>query len=91
MNVQRMPLVARSLPDGLRHPGKEEPFYLPVGDEVAIFEECHRRGTGRHAQGADRLRQDPLRRAHGVAAPAAARDRGLPRRPLGQRPRRDAT
>ena len=46
MSVQRVPAVARSLPDGLRHPGGEEPFYLPVGNEVAVFEECHRRGLG---------------------------------------------
>ncbi|MEO8635543.1 MAG: CbbQ/NirQ/NorQ/GpvN family protein [Gemmatimonadales bacterium] len=41
-----MPVAARSLPDGLRHPGGDEPFYLATGDEVAIFEECHRRGLG---------------------------------------------
>ncbi len=39
-------MLARSFPDGLRHPAAEEPFYLPVGDEVAVFEECHRRGLG---------------------------------------------
>jgi nitric oxide reductase NorQ protein len=39
-----MPAPARSLPDGLRHPGGAEPFYLPIDDEVAVFEECHRRG-----------------------------------------------
>jgi len=46
VSVQRVPTIARSLPDGLRHPGEEEPFYLPVADEVAVFEECHRRGLG---------------------------------------------
>lgn len=30
--------------DGVRHPAEEEPFYLPVGDEIAVFEQCHRRG-----------------------------------------------
>jgi nitric oxide reductase NorQ protein len=44
MNAQRLPTLARSLPDGLRDPGGEEPFYLAVADEVAVFEECHRRG-----------------------------------------------
>lgn len=44
MNAQRTATLARSLPDGLRRPGGEEPFYLPVGDEVTVFEECHRRG-----------------------------------------------
>jgi nitric oxide reductase NorQ protein len=29
--------------DGVRPPPAEEPFYLPVGDEVAIFEACHAR------------------------------------------------
>jgi nitric oxide reductase NorQ protein len=29
--------------DGLRPPPAEEPFYLPVGDEMAIFEACHAR------------------------------------------------
>lgn len=36
--------LPRSLPDGLREPGGDEPFYLPMGDEVAVFGECHRRG-----------------------------------------------
>src|SRR5215208_2267400 len=51
-----MPLVQRalqSLPspaplgadDGLRHPGLEAPFYLPVGDEIALFEAAHGDGT----------------------------------------------
>ena len=31
---------------GLRHPGAEAPFYLPVGDEVAVFEAAHHDGTG---------------------------------------------
>ena len=30
--------------DGLRYPGPEAPFYLPTGDEIAIFERCHARG-----------------------------------------------
>ena len=38
------------------------------------------------AQRADRLRQDPVRRAHGLASAAAARHRRLPRRSVGQRP-----
>jgi nitric oxide reductase NorQ protein len=45
MTIQRM-FPARSLPDGLLQPGEVEPFYLPVADEVRIFEECHRRGLG---------------------------------------------
>ncbi len=30
--------------DGLRWPPAREPFYIPVGLEVALFEACHRRG-----------------------------------------------
>lgn len=30
--------------DGLRYPAAEAPFYLPAGDEVAVFESCHARG-----------------------------------------------
>ncbi len=43
--------------------------------------------AGAH-QGADRLRQDPLRRAHGRPPGASARDRELPRRPQRRRPGR---
>ena len=46
MSAQRTATLARGLPDGLRHPGGQEPFYLPVGDEILVFEECHRRGLG---------------------------------------------
>ncbi|MEZ4411377.1 MAG: AAA family ATPase [Gemmatimonadales bacterium] len=44
MSAQGLSASARTLPDGLRHPGGAEPYYLPVGDEVTIFGECHRRG-----------------------------------------------
>jgi nitric oxide reductase NorQ protein len=44
MTAQRTAALARTLPDGLRYPGGEEPFYLAVGDEVSVFEECHHRG-----------------------------------------------
>ena len=40
--------------------------------------------TAVDAEGADRLRQDALRRAHGVASGQAARDGGVPRRPVGR-------
>lgn len=29
---------------GLRYPGADAPFYLPTGDEIAVFETCHARG-----------------------------------------------
>ncbi len=29
---------------GLRYPSHEAPFYLPIGKEIAIFEQCHARG-----------------------------------------------
>jgi nitric oxide reductase NorQ protein len=44
MTAQRIAPLARHLSDGRRHPDGEEPFYLPLGDEVTVFEECHRRG-----------------------------------------------
>jgi nitric oxide reductase NorQ protein len=36
------PLAAE---EGLRYPGLNAPFYLPVGDEVALFEAAHSDGT----------------------------------------------
>lgn len=33
---------AGGIRDGVRYPG-DEPYYLPIGDELSIFEECHRR------------------------------------------------
>ena len=33
------------LEGGLRYPGAEAPFYVPVGDEVALFEAAHLDGT----------------------------------------------
>ena len=44
MSAHRLAAVSRSLQDGAREPGGAEPFYLPAGDEVAVFEECHQRG-----------------------------------------------
>ncbi|MEO5814068.1 MAG: CbbQ/NirQ/NorQ/GpvN family protein [Gemmatimonadaceae bacterium] len=41
-----MASVSRSLSDGLRQPGGTEPFYIPIEDEIAVFEECHQRGLG---------------------------------------------
>ena len=41
-----MAFPARSHDDGLRQPDGKEPFYLPVGDESRIFEQCHERGLG---------------------------------------------
>lgn len=35
---------ARSLPDGMRPPGGEMPYYVAAGNEAAVFESCHRRG-----------------------------------------------
>ena len=47
-----------------------EPFYQPVGDEIAVFEAAF---TER--EGTDRVRQDPICRAHGMASGQATRDR----------------
>ena len=46
MSARQAASLSRSVPDGLRHPGGKEPFYLPIGDEIAVFEECHTRGLG---------------------------------------------
>ena len=54
------------------------PFYRPVGDECAVFEAAHAQPAAAAAEGADRLRQDAVRRAHGGAARAAALHRRLP-------------
>jgi nitric oxide reductase NorQ protein len=43
LNAQRIATLSRTLSDGLRHPEVGEPFYLQVGNEVTVFEECHRR------------------------------------------------
>lgn len=45
--VAGMPLTHSRMQDrhdGLRYPAAEGPFYLPTGDEVAVFERCHARG-----------------------------------------------
>lgn len=44
MSATRTAHLHGALPEGVRHPGGEEPFYLAVGDEVGIFLESHRRG-----------------------------------------------
>jgi nitric oxide reductase NorQ protein len=36
--------LARSLHDGVRWPGKEMPYYLPIRNEVDVFAMCHERG-----------------------------------------------
>jgi nitric oxide reductase NorQ protein len=46
MSVQRMTLPALGHLDEFRQPDGKEPFYLPVGDELRIFEQCHQRGLG---------------------------------------------
>ncbi len=51
MHPQRLATLSRTLPDGLRHPDGGEPFYLPVGNEIAVFGECHRRGLAVHLKG----------------------------------------
>ncbi len=28
---------------GVRHPGKEAPYYLPLGEEIGVFTQCHQR------------------------------------------------
>ena len=33
----------RTAAGGVRYPGPEAPYYLPAGDEIAVFETCHAR------------------------------------------------
>ncbi len=44
MSAQRGAALPRAVVDEFPLPDKAEPFYLPVGDEVAVFEQCHRQG-----------------------------------------------
>jgi hypothetical protein len=55
----------------------KEPFYRSVGGEVGLFEAAYRSRMPVMLKGPDRLRQDPLRRAHGLAARPAADHRRL--------------
>ena len=65
-----------------------EPYYVPIGDEVELFEAAFESQDPGAAQGPDRLRQDALRRVHGVEARAAADHRqGHRRRRQGRRRR----
>lgn len=43
MTAREVAVRALRAPEGLRPPPPAEPFYVPTGDEVRIFEECHRR------------------------------------------------
>ena len=36
--------VPQSLRDGVRWPGAQAPYYVPIRDEVDVFTACHRRG-----------------------------------------------
>ena len=55
-----------------------EPYYQPVDAEVAIFEAAASKCLPVLLKGPDRLRQDALRRIHGLEAQASAGDGGLP-------------
>ena len=53
-----------------------EPYYEPVGVEIAIFEAAWRNALPVLFKGPDRLWQDALHGAHGVALETSA-DHGL--------------
>ena len=72
-------------------PRGRSPYYRPIGDEVRDLRGGRAPPAAGAAQGPDRLRQDALRAAHGVAARPPARHRRLSRRPLGQRSARAAS
>ena len=43
-HLSRTPLAeAAARQDGVRHPGAE-PYYVSIGDEIAVFDACHARG-----------------------------------------------
>ena len=54
---------------GLRYPGAEAPYYLPVADEVAVFETCHARRLAIMLKGPpDAARRDSSSTWPGVSA-----------------------
>lgn len=46
--AQYTPVMPTALPDtlrdGVRHPDAAAPYYVPAGDEIALFTRCHARG-----------------------------------------------
>src|SRR5436190_393001 len=60
------------------------PLLPPARQRDRPLQRLPRAATARHAQGADGLRQDALRRAHGAPPRPAAHHGRLPRRPLGE-------
>jgi hypothetical protein len=50
----------------------QEPYYRAVADEVELFEAAYSVRMPMMLKGPDRLRQDPLRRIHGLQARQAA-------------------
>ena len=57
---------------------EQQPYYLPQGREVELFESAYRNQIPVLLKGPDRLRQDALHALHGLEARTAAHHRLLP-------------
>jgi hypothetical protein len=57
---------------------EKEPFYVGSGDEIALFTAAWQAKLPVMLKGPHRLRQDPVRPAHGLAPETSADHRGLP-------------
>ena len=69
------PTISGDRHDGLRYPGQDAPFYLATGDGSGDSSSVFNCNTG----GPYGMREDALRRTHGVATGQTARDGGVPR------------
>jgi nitric oxide reductase NorQ protein len=46
LSAQQTPTLSSNPFEGLRRSEGKEPFYLPIDDEVEVFEQCHKQGLG---------------------------------------------
>src|SRR3569833_3276877 len=44
MAIPSLPVAQAPASAAVRHPAPDAPYYVPVGDEIALFEQCHARG-----------------------------------------------
>ena len=57
---------------------QDRPYYQAVGNEEAVFKAAYRQGLSLRPEGADGVRQDPVRRGDGPRPRPAADHRRLP-------------
>ena len=60
------------------HPAVDLPYYIPAGNECALFELAWSKRLPLLTEGSDGVRQDPVRRPYGVETRPAAAHRVLP-------------